>query len=125
MIVGYLSCKDNICFKLHLNYWPAGAVLTWSSLITVKTVPVCCTEPHSPVGNVSDYRYMSDCRSRGCEFDPARYHTFMEIDHEIISKAILLPSADSRRFFVSYKPKYVHKELVNRLVKLAQENVVR
>ena len=37
---------------------------------------------------------------------PARSHTFMEIDHEIISMAILLPSADSRRVFVSYKRKY-------------------
>ena len=35
--------------------------------------------------------------------------TFMEIDHEIISTAILLPSADSRRVVVSYKRKYVHK----------------
>ena len=26
---------------------------------------------------------------------PARYHTFVEIDHEIISTVILLPSADS------------------------------
>ena len=25
---------------------------------------------------------------------PARYHTFLEIDHEIISTVILLPSAD-------------------------------
>ena len=32
------------------------------------------------------------------------------------------PSADSRRAVVSYKPKYVHKVLVNGLVKLAQEN---
>ena len=45
----------------------------------------------------------------------------MEIDHEIISTAILLPSADSRRVVVSYKRKYVHKVLVTRLVKLAQE----
>ena len=37
--------------------------------------------PHRAVGNVSD------CRSRG-------FHTFTEIDHEIISTAILLPSAD-------------------------------
>ena len=43
------------------------------------------------------------------------------IDHEIISMAILLPSADSRRFVVSYKRKYVHKVLDNCLVKLAQE----
>ena len=28
---------------------------------------------------------------------PARSHTFVEIDHEIISTVILLPSADSRR----------------------------
>ena len=46
----------------------------------------------------------------------------MEIDHEIISTAILLPSADPRRV-VSYKRKYVHEVLVNRLVKLAQEIV--
>ena len=54
----------------------------------------------------------------------ARSHTFVEIDHEIISMAILLPSADSRRVVVSYKRKYVHKVLVNRFVKLAQEKSV-
>ena len=52
---------------------------------------------------------------------PARYHTFMEIDHEIISTAILLPFADSRKVVVSYKRKYVQEALVSRLVKLAQE----
>ena len=52
----------------------------------------------------------------------ARSHTFLEIDHEIISMAISLPSAASRRI-VSYKRKYVHKVLVNYLVKLAQEKV--
>ena len=31
----------------------------------------------------------------------ARSHTFVEINHEIISMAILLPSADSRRVVVS------------------------
>ena len=34
---------------------------------------------------------------RGREFNPARYHSFVEIDHEIISMGILLPSADLRR----------------------------
>ena len=53
-----------------------------------------------------------------------RSHTFMEIDHEIISMAILLPSADSRRVVVSYKQKYVHEVLVNCLVKLAEEKSV-
>ena len=54
---------------------------------------------------------------------PARSHTFVEIDHEIISTAIFLPSADSRRVVVSYmyKEKYVHEVLVNHLVKPAQE----
>ena len=49
----------------------------------------------SAVGNVSGYRCVSDCNSRGREFDPAGSHTFVEIDHEIISTVILLPSADS------------------------------
>ena len=49
----------------------------------------------------------------------AQSHTFVEIDHEIISTAILLSSSDSRRVVVSYKRKYVHKVLVNCLVKLA------
>ena len=37
--------------------------------------------------------------------------------------AILLPSSDSRKVVVSDKLKYVHKGLVNCLVKLAQEKV--
>ena len=44
---------------------------------------------------------------------PSRSHTFVEIDPEIISTAILLSSADSRRVVVSYKRKYVHEVLVN------------
>ena len=55
---------------------------------------------------------------------PARSHTLVEIDHEIFSTVILLPSADlSRRVVVSYKRKFVHKLLVNRLFKPAQEKV--
>ena len=41
-----------------------------------------------------------------------------------ISTAILLHSAVSRKVVVSYKQKYVHKVLVNLLVKLAQEKSV-
>ena len=54
---------------------------------------------------------------------PARSHTFVEIDHEIFSTVILLPSADHSRRVVSYKRKYVHEVLVNCLFKLAQEKV--
>ena len=51
---------------------------------------------------------------------PAQSHTLVEIDHEIISTAILLPSADLGRVVVSYKRKHVYEVLVNRLVKVAQ-----
>ena len=54
---------------------------------------------------------------------PARSPAFVEIDHKIISKVILL-SADSRRVVVSYKPMYVHEVLVKCLVKLGQEKSV-
>ena len=56
---------------------------------------------------------------------PARSHTFVEIDHEVISMVILFPFADhSRRVVVSYKRKYLHEVLVNCLFKLAQEESV-
>ena len=51
---------------------------------------------------------------------PALSHSFMEIDHEINSMAILLPSTDSRRFVVSYMQKYVQEIPVNHSVKLVQ-----
>ena len=46
--------------------------------------------------------------------------TFEVIDHEIVSTAIFLASADSRRVIANYKGKYVHEVQVKRLVKLAQ-----
>ena len=49
---------------------------------------------------------------------PARSHTFVEIDHEIISKVILLPSADSFK-----KGCCQLQAKVNRLFQPAQENV--
>ena len=55
---------------------------------------------------------------------PVRSHTFVEIDHEMISTVLLLlPLIHSRRVVVSYKRKYVHELLVNRLFKPAQEKV--
>ena len=50
----------------------------------------------------------------------APYHTFVEIDHEIIFTAILFPSADSRKIVVSYKQMYVHEVQVNCIVKLVR-----
>ena len=60
-----------------------------------NAVTAATTGPPSAVGNVSGYRCVSDCRSRGLEFDPGPPHTFVKIDHEMISTVILLPSADS------------------------------
>ena len=68
----------------------------------------------SAVGNVSDYRCSSDCRSRGRKLEPGPVHTFEEIDHEIISTVILLPSVDS------FKKGCCHKLLVNCMFKLVQ-----
>ena len=51
-----------------------------------------------------------------------RFYTFLKIDHEIISTVIPLPSTDSfKKGCVSYKRKYVHELMVNRLFKLDQE----
>ena len=54
----------------------------------------------------------------------ARSHTFVKVDHEIISTVILLlPMIHSRRVVVNYKRKYVLELLVNGLFKPAQEKV--
>ena len=56
---------------------------------------------------------------------PARFHTLMEIDNEIISTVILFPSADSlRKGCCQFQAKVcgtVHAVMVDRLFKLAQE----
>ena len=51
---------------------------------------------------------------------PVWSHTFMEIDHEIISAVFLLPSAE---LFKKEKRKYVHDVPFNRLFKLSQGKV--
>ena len=56
---------------------------------------------------------------------PAWPYTFMDIDYEILSTVILLPSAESfKKNVVSDKRKYVHAVLVNCLFKLAKEKSV-
>ena len=55
---------------------------------------------------------------------PAWSHTFVEIDHEIISTVILLLSAESfKTGCCLLQRKYVHEVLVNCLFELAQEKV--
>ena len=53
------------------------------------------TRLHSTVGNVSGNRWESAADPGVASSIPARSHTFVEIDHEIISTIILLPSAKS------------------------------
>ena len=55
------------------------------------------TEPRSAVGNVSGYRYSLTADPGVGSSIPARSHTFVEIDHEIIYMVILLPSAESSK----------------------------
>ena len=55
---------------------------------------------------------------------PARSHTFTEIDYEIISMVILLPSPESfKKGCCQLQANYVHELLVNRIFKPAQEKV--
>ena len=82
------------------------------------------TGPRSTVDNVSAIDASLTPDPRVVSLMLAKSHTFVEIDHEIISTAILIPSAEhSRRVVVSYKRKYEHEVLVNCLSKLAQEKV--
>ena len=56
---------------------------------------------------------------------PARSHTFVEIDHEIISTVILLPSTESfMKGCCQLQAKVCARLLVNCLFKLAQEKSV-
>ena len=61
--------------------------------------------PRSAIGDVSGCRYVSNCRSRGCEFNPFGGRSRNNFT------VIILPSADSKRVAVSYKGKYVHELL--------------
>ena len=95
-------------FILQTGKWvlwqSTGCVAQW---ITCLTADTCLTEDPGVASLISAWS-----------------HTFAEIDHEMISTAILLPSSDSRRVVVNYKQKYDHKVLVKCLVKLAKEKSV-
>ena len=58
------------------------------------------------------------CRSRGHKFDPGPVPYFMEVDHDVISTVILHFLLIQEGLLL-----YVHKLLVNRIVKLAQKKV--
>ena len=58
-IVGILTFMSRINFVHEKSFITSGPALSSSA-----------TGPRSAVGNVSGYRCVSDCRSRGCKFDP-------------------------------------------------------
>ena len=54
---------------------------------------------------------------------PARSHTFVEIDHNVISKVLLLLSESFKKESCHLLAKFVHEVLVIRLFKIVQEKV--
>ena len=75
-------------------------------------------------GQCSIVSYVSDTRlttNPGLASSiPTRSHTFVVIDHEILSTAILLPSAKG---CCQLQATVIHEVLVNRLVKLGKKKV--
>ena len=79
------------------------------------------TGSHSAVGNMSGYRCVSDCSSRGREYDPG---LAVEIDYEIISTVILLSSAESfKKGCCQLQAKVCARSTGELMFKLAQEKV--
>ena len=50
---------------------------------------------------MSNYRCVSDCRSRGHKFDPGPVPYFVEIDYYEIISMVILPLIHSRRVVVT------------------------
>ena len=91
--LGYYGKFDNI-FDMSSHFWPC-VHLTLGPAATATCEPTA--GPRSAVGNVSGYREDA-CLTADpgvASSIPVRSHTFVEIDHEMISTVILLPSADS------------------------------
>ena len=65
----FWSIKNSgeILDKLKARDFNATSLSTYDFSTLYTTLP---TGPRSAVGNVSGYRCVSDCISRGCEFDP-------------------------------------------------------
>ena len=118
-----------VCFDaLHPSQQTFSHVRTISCLPglnqywVVDKVSCSRTQHGDLLGHVAQSVTCLTADPRGREFDPSPVPYFRgDWDHDIISMAILLPFADSRRVVVSYEWKYVHEALVKRIVKLAQE----
>ena len=77
----------------------------------------------SAVSNISYYKYLSDCRSRGHKFDPGRSHTFVVTDYEMIDAAFSsLPLIPEGLLSVTSES-MCRKYWLTALVKLVKERV--
>ena len=133
----FLFLNQNICcgYSKEVSQWDGSfehpkhilkimgkkifTLLRWKVLFIYTCVSFTDTivRPVSAVGNTSY------CRSRGRVFDHGPVPYFRGDWSWNMFYGHSPPSTDSRRFFVSYKRKYVHKIRVNCLVKLTHEKV--
>ena len=67
----YILKKKKQCIPRHATIAIVYFLVELNFIISYcKMLNILFTGPHSTVGNVSGYRCVSDCRSRGREFDP-------------------------------------------------------
>ena len=99
---------------------PGGDVVAIDWCI-IHSCPIWLARPHSAVGNVSGYRCVSDCRSRGREFNPGPVAYFRG---DWSWNKFYGHSPPFRWYIQEGLRKYVHQLLVNRLFKPAQEKRV-
>ena len=68
--MGVCNCSVFCCTLLYVHSSIAIILMGKRELVALLNLSSWCTGPRSAVGNVSGYRCVSDCNSRGCEFDP-------------------------------------------------------
>ena len=95
---------------LHIQNTCSGAIKGFTKVQIYFTDEICtlcaCLLPNFLIVAQSVAFLTADPRVASSILAPS--HTFVEIDHEIISVVILFLSADSRRVVVCYKQKYVY-----------------
>ena len=119
-----LQEMTHISLRLLSNLFHLHALLYYCALYTVflRMNKICLNQIHVNHFMINLHKSMGPDWER--EFDPGPVPSFVEIDHEMISTVILLPSADSfKKSCCQLQAKYVHELLVNHLLKPAQEKV--
>ena len=68
--MGICNCSVFCCTLLYVHSSIAIILMGKRELVALLNLSSWCTRPRSTVGNVSGFRCVSDCNSRGREFDP-------------------------------------------------------